>query len=109
MAITPRRRTRILTLHEHTAMSQRDISKTVGVSRSSVNRIIKLKEEKGHVDIKRKGKWGRKRKTTIQDDSFIMRKSKMDPRKTSDDLKRDLEAADVQVSSSTVRRRLIEQ
>ena len=38
-----------------------------------------------------------------------MRKSKADPRKTSDDLQRDLEEADVHISSSTGRRSLIEQ
>ena len=65
-------------MHEYIAMSQQEISKVVGVSKSLVNRIIILKEEKGHLDIKRKEKYGRKHKTITWDDSFIMRKSKVD-------------------------------
>ena len=84
-------------------------SSVVGVSKSSVNRIIILHKESGHVETKRKGKCGRKRKTTSRDDTFIMRKSKADPGKTSDDLIRDLGEASIHISSSTVRRRLNEQ
>ena len=109
MDITPRKRAKILTLHEHTTISQQEISNAVGVNKSSVNRIIMLHNETGHVETKRKGKCGRKRKTTTRDDSFIMRKSKADPRKSSDDLKRDLAEAGVHISSSAVPRRLTEQ
>ena len=64
MDITPRKPTKILTLHEYTTMSQREISNVVGVSKSSVNRIIMLQNETGHFETKRKGKCGRKRNTT---------------------------------------------
>ena len=54
MDITPRKRAKIVTLHEHTSMSQRKIAKTVGVSKGSVYNILKQKQESGNVDIKRK-------------------------------------------------------
>ena len=109
MDITPSKRAKIVTLHEHTSMSQRKIAKTVGVSKGSVYNILKQKQESGNVDIKRKGNCGRKRKTTKRDDISILRNSKLHPRKTSEDLKRDLDATGVHVSSSTVRRRLLKE
>ena len=109
MDITPRKRGKIVTLHEHTSMSHRKIAKTVGVSKGSVYNILKQKQESGNVDIKRKGNCGRKRKTTKRDDISILRNSKLHPRKTSEDLKRDLDATVVHVSSSTVRRRLLKE
>jgi len=109
MDITPRKRAKIVTLHEHTGMSQRKIAETVGVSQGSVSSILKQKKETRNVEIKRKGKCGRKRKTSKRDDMILMRNSKANPRKTSEDLKRDLDESGVHVSSSTVRRRLLDQ
>ena len=80
----------------------------VGVSQKSVSRIIKLQDATGFVTPKRKGKCGRKRKTTPKDDLILVRNSKKDSRKTSFDLQKDLESAGVRISSSTVRRRLLE-
>ena len=68
MDTTPRKRVKILTLHEHTAKKQREIASIVE----------------------------------------LLRESKKDPRKTSDMLRKDLLSSGVNVSSSTVRRRLIE-
>ena len=68
----------------------------------AVNKILKQAKEI-------KGKCGRKRKTTKRDDAKLLRDSKINPRKTSEELKRDLDESGVQVSSSTVRRRLLAQ
>ena len=44
---------KIITLYEHTSMSQRKIAKTVGVSKGSVYHILKQKKrEHGNVNIK---------------------------------------------------------
>ena len=108
MDITPRKRSKIVTLHEHSSMTQRQIAQECKVSLGAVNKIIHLHLQTGTVSPKRKGHCGRKRKTTSRDDAMIIRNSKIDPRKTSDMLKRDLETAAVFIHSSTVRRRLLE-
>lgn len=108
MDITPRKRTRIITLSQHTSMSVRHIVAAVGVGKSSVSRIINQQKNFWTVSPKRQCKCGRKRKTTPRTDKFLVRNSKMHPRKTSTDLQSELLATGVCVDSSTVRRRLIE-
>ena len=78
-------------------MTQRDIAKECCVSLGAVNKIIKQKKETGSVEVKRKGKCGRKRKTTPRDKAFLLRDSKLHPRKTSYDLQQDLEKAGVKI------------
>lgn len=108
MDVTPRRRMKIVTLHEHTDKTYRDIARIVGVSPATVSRVVKKKKETGCISPKRKGKCGPKRKTTARDDAYLIRESVKDPRKTSDALKRDLGEKGIEISSSTVRRRLLE-
>ena len=108
MDITPRKRAKIVTLRDHTTMSQRKIVESVGVSLGSVSSILKQKRETGNVEVQRKERCGRKRKTTKRDDLILLRYSKINPRKISDELKRNLDESGVHVSSSTVRRRLLE-
>lgn len=108
MDITPRKREKIITLSEHTSMTQRDIASECSVSLGVVNKLIKQKRETGSVEVQRKGKCGRKRKTTSRDESFILRNSKLNPKKTSYDLQQDLEKAGVKIHDSTIRRRLLE-
>ena len=108
MDITPRKRAKIVTLCEHTTISQRKIAETVGVSLGSVSSILKQKRETGNVEVQQKGTCGRKRKTTKRYDLTLLRKSKLNPRKTSEELKRDMDDSGVHVSLSTVRRRLLE-
>ena len=105
--ITPKKRTCIWTLHEHCQASTRDIAKLYNVSEFSVVRIIRRFKEIGSLSPKRKGKCGQKRKTNAKDDAYLLRKSKLDPRKTSSDLQKDLSAAGVEISASLVRRRLV--
>ena len=107
MDVTPRKKAKIITLGLHTSKSQRDIAKLCDVNQSTVSRILKHHSEGSSLN-KRKGKCGRKRKTTCRADAAIIRLSKKDPRKTSDDLQKDIAAAGFAISSSTVRRRLLE-
>lgn len=106
MDISPRRRTKIFTLFEHVHKSQREIAGIVGVSQKSVSRIIN-RGLGGSLSPLRKGKCGRKKKTNARDDKYLLRQSKLDPRKTSSDLQKDLATSGVHISSSTVRRRLL--
>ena len=78
------------------------------VNQSTGSRILKQARTTGTLAPKRKEKCGRKRKTLTRDDIRLLRESKEDPRKTSDMLRKDLLSSGVNVSSSTVRRRLIE-
>ena len=39
--ISPRKRAKVLTLHQHTKMSQREIAKAVCISQATVHRLIK--------------------------------------------------------------------
>jgi len=64
--------------------------------------------ETGSVVLRRKGKCGRKRKTTPKDEPILPRNKKKKPRKSSFELQKDLAYSGVHVSSATVRHRLIE-
>lgn len=108
MDVTPRKRASVIALHENTNFTQREISAKCKVSLSSVNRIIKLKNETGSVSPRRKGNCGGERATTPRDDAFLLRKSDVDPQKNSFDLQKDLAEAGVKIHDSTVRRRLLE-
>lgn len=88
MDLTPKKRSKIVTLSEHSSMTQRDIAMVCKVSLGAVNKIIKQYKETGSLSPQCKGKCGRKRKTTCRDDSFLLRKSKEDPRLTSFDLQK---------------------
>lgn len=79
-----------------------------GVSLGAVNKILKQKKTTGTIDVQRKGKCGRKRKTTPRDEAFLIRESKLNPRKTSQELQKDLAHVGVIVHDSTIRKRLIE-
>ena len=108
MDISVSKRTKILTLHQYCSMTQREIAKLVGVSQASVSCIVRKGSKFGSLSPNRKGRCDRKRKTSPRYEAVLIRESKKNPRKTSDALKKDLESAEVSISSSTVRRRLIE-
>ena len=108
MDITQRKRAKIVILRNHTTMSQRKIAEGVGVSLGSVSSILKQKRETGNVQVQGKESCGRKRKTTKRDGLILLRNSEINPRKTSEELKMNLDKSGVHVSSSTVRRRLLE-
>ena len=77
------------------------------MGQSTVARIIKQFKETGSVTPKQKGNCGQKRKTIAKDDAYLLRKSKLDPKKTSSDLQKDLSPARLKISASLVRRRLV--
>lgn len=58
-------------LSEHSSMTQRDIVKECGVSLRAVNKILKQKMDTGTIDMTKKRKCGRKRKTTRRDKAFF--------------------------------------
>ena len=105
--ITPRKRASIISLWSNTQLSQRDIARRFGVNQSMVSRLLKQVAKTGSGSPQRKGKCGRKQKTSPRDDIFLIRQSKLDPRKTSFDLQRDLSHTGKQISFSTVRKRLV--
>ena len=82
MDISPTKRERIIVLAENTSMTYRQIAENAGVGLASVSRVIKQNQRTRSIDIKRKGNFGRKRKTTAQDDRNLLRTSVMDSRKT---------------------------
>ena len=81
MDVSPRKRANILTLRENADKSYREISKIVGASKSTLSRVVKMKKETGTATPKRKGKCGRKRKTTPRDDTYVLQESVKDPKK----------------------------
>jgi len=106
--ITARKGSKIITLSEHTSMTQRQIALECSLSVGAVKRIIRQQSETGSISPRRKVRCGSKRKTRKRDDSMLLRLSRQDPRMTSDMLKNDLEASGVNVNASTVRRHLLE-
>lgn len=106
MDITPKKRSKIVTLALFCQKSQRDIAKTCKVSQKTVSNVIRLYKSTGSVSPRRLGKCGRKRKTTRRDDRRLLQESIRFPKKTSSQLKRDLPQIAGAISSRTVRRRL---
>ena len=107
MDVTPRKRASIVSLRKHAKMSIRDIAAKLNMAKSTVGVIVKKAEDTGNPGALRKGRCGRKRKTTFYDDKVIIRNSVKDPKKNSKDLQRDMASAGVNISSSTIRRRLL--
>lgn len=91
-------RTKIITLHQYTNKSQREISRIVGVSQSSVDRIIKK-----DIVSKRKGRCGRKVKASQEAIQMLIAESERHPRNTSSELRNYLASLGIQVTSRTVR------
>ena len=98
MDIDLRTRTEIITLYQYANKSQREISRIVGVSKSSVDRIVK-----NDVDPKRKGRCGRKKKASPEAIQMMISESERNPRNSSSDLRNYLASLGVQVTSRTVR------
>jgi len=88
--------------------TQRAIASMVDVGQKPVSRIIWQHAQTGSVVPRRKSKCGRKLKTAPKDEGILLRNSKMNPRKSSFELQKDLAYSGVHVSSAIVRHRLIE-
>jgi transposase len=106
--LSPRKRGQIKVLLDVTNLTCRQIAQKCGVSKNSVSRIKIQMEHGSSGSPKRKGKCGRKRLTTVQDERSLVRLSKSNRKFTSRRLMIEMNAAGVQLSSRTVRRRLIE-
>ena len=76
MDVTPRKRAKVIALHDNTDKSIRDIAAAVQIGKSNVSRLIAAYKAYGSVSPKRKGRCGRKRITTVWDDRFLLRYSK---------------------------------
>lgn len=90
MDVTPRKRSKIVTLHQYGNMSQRKIADECKVGLATVNRIVKQFNETGSYSANRIGNCGRKRKTTPQTDRQLIRNSKQNPRLSAVDLAREI-------------------
>jgi DNA-directed RNA polymerase specialized sigma24 family protein len=49
MDLTPGKRSKIITLYEHTSLTHREIAEQSQVSLGAVNKIIKIKDETGSI------------------------------------------------------------
>ena len=101
MDVSPRKRSRIVTLHQFTTMSQRSIAAEVGINQSSVCRIVAHLKKSGKLSPTRKGKCGRKRKMTKREERMLLSENKRRPFMTSIQHKSSLA---LDVSTRTVRR-----
>ena len=107
MEVSPRKHRKIVILSKHTPLTYRKISKIVGVSIPTVSRIIKQNKETGSISSKRRGKCGRNMKITSRDDSFLITQSKNNFRKSNGALNRNSKEYGINISSSTVRKRVL--
>ncbi|KAJ4433945.1 hypothetical protein ANN_16264 [Periplaneta americana] len=106
---TPRKRSKIITLAEHSSMTHRQIAAECHIGLATVNSIIKRYRETGSITPQKKGNCGQKRKTSHADDRLIVRKSKLNPRLTAVDLTPELMATTgANIHVTTARRRILE-
>ncbi|KAG5857000.1 hypothetical protein ANANG_G00013880 [Anguilla anguilla] len=84
--------------------SIRDIAEKLGVSKSTVWYIVKKQERTGELSNSKRS--GRPRKTTVSDDKRILSIVKKKPFSTAEQIKNTLQDVGVDVSKSTIRRRL---
>ena len=89
-------------------MAIRKIGEELNLTKSTVGRIVKMREDRSDItNTNRRGRCGKNRKTTTHDDR-ILRNNLKDPRKTSKGLHRGLAMAGVDINSSTLRKRLVQ-
>lgn len=82
-----------------------EIAKSLIITKSAVTKIIQKYDSRG--DVRNAPKSGRPRKTTSRMDQTILRISKLDPRKSSGQIKNEIsEQFGIEVTSRTVRNRL---
>jgi transposase len=98
----------IIALHQHTVKTTRQIAEDLGLSKSTVARIIKQYDDTGSYESHRDN-CHRPRKTNERDDRVLIRLSKENPKASSSTLAEDLDAFHgIHIDASTVRRRLLE-
>ena len=71
MDITPKKRAKVVALREHTHMTIRKIEEELTLTKSTVGRILKMKEDCSDVTTTNKrGRCGRTQKTSTHDDTL---------------------------------------
>ena len=101
-------RAKIIALWEHAGKSTREIANDLGLVQSTVARIIKRYRCSGSFESDR-DKCHRPRKTGVRGDRTLVRLSIKKPHASSLDIAKELrESYDIDIHSSTVRRRLLE-
>lgn len=100
--LTSEMKSEILTLLHLKTMSVRKIARITGASKSTVARMRMLKTTKS----RRRGRCGRKLSTTAKEDRILLRSLRRAPLNDAVQLRNEWKAAGVDVSLSTVQRRL---
>ncbi|GFV80446.1 HTH_Tnp_Tc3_2 domain-containing protein [Trichonephila clavipes] len=90
MDVTPKKRSKVIALDEHTSMTMKYLATAVGVSKSCVSKILITFQYFGSSSPKRTGKCGDKRKTSSRNEKILIRSSKIRARRTSTDPRKDL-------------------
>ena len=83
MDVAPSKRSQVVALREHSSLSIRQIADRLGIAKSTIRRIVKEADEDGDISIHCRGRCGKKRKITSNDDVMIIRNSVKSPWKTS--------------------------
>lgn len=105
--LTPRKKAKIEALLKNTDLSHKEIANNLNICRKSVYRIKKKLDYGASLEVKRKGRCGRRRKSTAKDDRQLLLWCKRDRKLNSRQLCGMWNKAGTIVSDSTVRRRLI--
>ncbi|GFV47007.1 HTH_Tnp_Tc3_2 domain-containing protein [Trichonephila clavipes] len=111
MDITPKKRSEIIVLNEHSSMTVRDIDTVVVCVWCGKIKCFKNFKNISRFMIivsKKKEKCRLKRKITLRTHKILIRNSKINEIKTSTDLRRDLFDYGVEVITSTVQKRVME-
>ena len=106
MDVTPRKQAQVVALRKHSKPTIRAMGEQLGLAKPTVRRIANMAESGNDANIHRRGRCGRKRKTTASDDKMIIRNSVKAPWKTSRELQSHLAVSGVIFDPSTVRKRL---
>ena len=109
--VSPKKKGQIQALLAETTYSHRKITKTLGVSRSTVDRvalIVSSGEKNPTFTPKRVGNCGRKRITSQRTDRIIQKKLLQNRRLPIENIRNQLEDEKIDVSSRTLRRRASE-
>lgn len=106
--ITLVQKSRILVYQKETGYNQREIARKVGVSASTVNRVIKNYAGKKTEPPSNRQNCGRKRKTSERFDRKIVKTAIMNRSMTINEIKKSVENSHTSISKMTIRRRLYE-
>uniref|UniRef100_A0A2A4K502 Tc1-like transposase DDE domain-containing protein n=1 Tax=Heliothis virescens TaxID=7102 RepID=A0A2A4K502_HELVI len=108
-ALSPKKKSEIKTLLQHTSHSQRQIADIAGVSKSAVNKIKVSLDLDQPITPQRKGHCGRKRITTPRTDRKIRDICLENRKKSAGLLTQIVQESGIMISKRTVQRRLAEE